>query len=75
MVRNEEIQQEFELFSELWKAYKILLPVGSREDSNYWDGAMNMISGIMRKYPGQFSKDLALAILSDLERRCKENED
>lgn len=37
--------------------------------------AVEKISEIMKKYPGQFSKDLALAILGDLERRCKENED
>lgn len=75
MVRNEDIKQEFELFANVWKTYKVLLPVGSRADTKYWDGATNIISKIMQKYPGQLSKDLALAILSDLERRCEENED
>lgn len=66
MVRNEEIKREFELFADVWKAYKILLPVGNRADLNYWAGATNMISEIMEKYPSQLARDLALAILGDL---------
>ena len=75
MVKNGEIKQEFDLFSEIWNTYKTLLPVRPRNDTRYWGEAVERISEIMKKYPGQFSKDLALAILGDLERRCKENED
>ncbi len=45
-----------------------------RNDTAYWGGVVEQVSEIMRKYPGQLSKDLALAILGDLERRSKENE-
>lgn len=71
MVKNAEIKQEFDLFSEIWGTYKILLPVRPQNDTIYWGGVIEKISDIMRKYPGQLSKDLALAILGDLERRAE----
>lgn len=74
MVKNADIKQEFDLFAEVWNAYKCLLPVRPRNDTQYWGEAVEKVSDIMRKYPGQFSKDLSLAVLSDLERRCRENE-
>ena len=74
MVKNSEIQQEFDMFADVWKIYKSLLPVQGRHDEAYWDNAVRSISGIIQKYPGQFAKDIALAVLGDLERRCKENE-
>lgn len=75
MVKNSEVQQEFDMFAEVWKIYKSLLPVQDRHDEIYWDNVQKCISGFMRKYQGQFAKDIALAVLGDLERRCKENED
>lgn len=75
MVKNADVQQEFDMFADVWKIYKSLLPVQSRHDEAYWDNVERSISGIMQKYPGQFAKDIALAVLGDLERRCKENED
>lgn len=74
MVKNAEVQQEFDMFAEVWKVYKALLPVQGRHDKEYWDNVTDSISEIMRKYPGQFAKDIALAVLGDLERRCMENE-
>lgn len=74
MVRNEEIKQEFALFADVWNTYKLLLPVRPRNDTRYWGEAVEAVSKIMRKYPGQFAKDLSLAVLGDLERRSKENE-
>lgn len=75
MVKNAEVQQEFDMFAEVWKVYKSLLPVKDRHDKEYWDSVTDSLSEIMRKYPGQFAKDVTLAVLGDLERRCKENED
>lgn len=74
MVKNADVQQEFDMFADVWKIYKSLLPVQGRHDEAYWDDVERSISGIMQKYPGQFAKDIALAVLGDLERRCKENE-
>lgn len=75
MVRNSDIRLEFNLFADIWMTYKSLLPVGLRDDEAYWDKAVKDTSAIMDKYPGQLAKDLALAILGDLERRCVEIED
>ena len=72
MVRNEEIQEEFNLFSEIWRTYKQLRPVASRHDAAYWDEVAKRIAGIMRRHSGKLAKDLSLAILDDLERRCME---
>lgn len=75
MVRNDEIKREYNLFSDIWIVYKTLLPVMKRDDVAYWDKVTADIAAIMKKYPGPFAKDLALAVLGDLERRCAENED
>lgn len=74
MVRNSDIETEFHLFSEVWKVYKRLLPVKPRHDEPYWTEVTEAVCGIMSSYPGQLAKDLALAVLNDLERRCMENE-
>lgn len=74
MVKNSDIAFEFELFGEVWKVYKTLLPVKPGKDVDYWEKAVQAVRGIMEKYPGQLAKDLSLAILGDLERRCKEHE-
>lgn len=74
MVKNADVQQEFDMFADVWKIYKSLLPVLGRHDEVYWDNVERSISWIIQKYPGQFAKDIALAVLGDLERRCKENE-
>lgn len=75
MVKNSDIKMEFDLFADVWNTYKTLLPAKPRNDTRYWGEAVEAVSGIMRKYPGQFAKDLSLAILGDLERRSRENED
>ena len=49
MVKNGEIKQEFDLFSEIWNTYKTLLPVRPRNDTRYWGEVVEKISEIMRK--------------------------
>jgi len=74
MVKNEEIKQEFALFGAVWKMLKSLLPVGGRHDVEYWDRVNQEVIEIMHQYPGEFGKALALAVLDELERRMKANE-
>lgn len=74
MVRNEDVKEEFTLFSEIWSAYKQLLPVKRRHDVKYWAAVTKSFSEIMGRHPGPLAKALSLAILDDLERRCIENE-
>lgn len=74
MVRNEDVKQEFDMFAAVWKAFKSLLPVGTKDDIDYWNNATEQTTAIMQKYPDPFSKDIALAVLTELERRSKANE-
>lgn len=74
MVRNEDIKQEFDLFAAIWKMFKSLLPVSSKDDEAYWDSVTGQIKEIMNTYPGQLATDLSMAVLSELERRCRTNE-
>ena len=53
MVRNEDIRREFNMFSDIWRVYKTLLPVGTADDEKYWDAVMNAVSEIMKMYPGR----------------------
>jgi len=74
MLTNTQMQQEFALFGDIWKMFKCLLPVGTKDDTDYWDEAVRQVTEIRHKYPTQFGNDLALAALDELERRMKENE-
>jgi len=74
MLTNDQMQQEFELFGDIWKMLKALLPVGNKNDIEYWDTANQAVIEIMHKYPGEFGKALALTVLDELERRCKKDE-
>ena len=75
MVNNAEVQQEFNFFSEIWKLFKTLLPVSDKDDEEYWERAVHGIAELMKKYPGELYKDISLAILNELERRCRNCED
>ena len=75
MVKNADVQQEFEMFADIWKLYKALLPVQNRYDEAYWDNVVSSISEFMRKYPEQFAKDISLAVLRDLERLTIKSQD
>jgi len=74
MLKNEDMPQEFELFGDIWRMLKGLLPVGNKNDVEYWDTANQAVIEIMHKYTGEFGKALALVVLDELERRCKANE-
>lgn len=62
------------MFGDVWKMFKFLLPVGAKDDVAYWDEAVRKVTEIRHKYPTQLGNDLALAVLDELERRCKANE-
>jgi len=74
MVRNEDIKQEFDLFGDIWKMFKSLLPVGAKHDVEYWDQVNKKVIEIMHQYPGEFGKALSFAVLDELDRRCNADE-
>lgn len=71
MVKNSEVQQEFEMFADVWKLFKQRLPVGKPDDDEYWEKTVNAVKCFMIKYPDSFSKDIAMAVLTEIERRGK----
>ena len=71
MVKNSEVQQEFEMFADVWKLFKQRLPVGKPDDDEYWEETVNAVKCFMIKYPDSFSKDIAMAVLTEIERRGK----
>lgn len=75
MLKNEQLQQEFDLFADVWKLFKYAQPVGSRTDVKYWDFLNKKIIEIMEKYPGEFATELSLTILNELERKGNLYED
>lgn len=61
--------EEFELFQDYWKLYQEHLAV---EDSEaYWEKALEGGQAFYQKYKTPFAKDLAVAYMSELERRAK----
>lgn len=74
MLANSELRMEFSLFSDVWSLFKEEQPVGNKGDVEYWDRINQKIMDIMQKYPGEFATELALVILTELERRSKDNE-
>lgn len=74
MVKNEDVKQEFDLFGDIWKMFKSLLPVGAPDDDKYWDNALKQVNAIRHRHPGAFGDALALAVLDELDRRCRKGE-
>lgn len=74
MLTNAELTHEFNLFADIWTMFKYFQPVSHRQDVEYWDEVNQRVIDIMHKYPGEFSQELALVVLGELERRRKNNE-
>ncbi len=71
MVRKADIPREAALFTDLWELYKHLLPVGKRDDETYWERAVETVQEFIRSHETEFARDMALAVLGDMERRCR----
>ena len=67
-VSKDQIKTEFNLFGEIWNIYKAYYTPEAKDNEEYWEA----ITAVQHKYPGQLSRDLALAILGDIERRSEE---
>ena len=71
-VSKDQIKTEFNLFGEIWNIYKAYYTPEAKDNEEYWDSLIEAITAVQHKYPGQLSRDLALAILGDIERRSEE---
>lgn len=70
-VNKDQIKAEFNLFGEIWNIYKAYYLPEDKDNEKYWDSLVEAITAVQHKYPGQLSRDLALAILGDIERRSE----
>ena len=61
--------EEFEMFRDYWK---ILEENWSVEDSEaYWEKVIRDTDAFYAKYKTEFSKELTLALINELERKAK----
>lgn len=61
--------EEFEMFRDYWKMLEENWGV---EDSEaYWNKVIEDTDAFYRKYETEFSKELALALINELERKAK----
>ncbi|MFR9146646.1 MAG: hypothetical protein ACLVJ4_08450 [Mediterraneibacter sp.] len=62
--------EEFEMFRDYWKMLEENWGV---EDSEaYWNKVIEDTDAFYRKYETEFSKELALALINELERKAKD---
>lgn len=72
MVKNSEIKQEFDIFSEGFKIYKELLPIHSSVDTEYWEHVTQEWAKFREKYNCPFCDDYIQVFIKDFERRARE---
>ena len=62
--------EEFEMFRDYWKMLEENWDV---EDSEvYWNKVIEDTDAFYRKYETEFSKELVLALINELERKAKD---
>jgi hypothetical protein len=69
MSTNEEMRTEFCFFREVWTLFKKYYN-GDRTDTE-WDALIEDASAINQKYHCELCKDLIIAVMNELERRGK----
>ena len=69
---KEELKQIYDIFTDCWRLYRKLYPLGRPEDDAYWQGMMKEIE-VLRKnhHHSQLCEDLLLAVAKDLENKSK----
>lgn len=72
MVKNSEIENEFNIFSDGFKLYKEVLPVHKSSDDAYWADVVQKFSDFREKYNCEFCNGYAQLLLKDLDRKGKE---
>lgn len=61
--------EEFELFRDFWNLYKENAIVENNDA--YFEKVVQDVENFYQKYKTPFAKDLGIAIVNDIERRCK----
>ena len=61
--------EEFEMFQDYWKMMQSVWSVENTKE--YWEKVVEDTDRFYRKYQTEFSKELALALANELERKAK----
>lgn len=72
IVRLQKGTEEFEMFRDYWRMLEENW--GIEETEEYWDKVIADTDAFYKKYKTAFSKDLAVALINELERRTKNAE-
>lgn len=70
MARNEDMQEEFNLFRDIWILFKKYFGIAMNDE--LWDALCGEACMIGRLYDRPLAQDLVLAVLKELERGQKE---
>lgn len=63
--------EEWMLFQDFWRMCQEYWLVEDTEA--YWEELVNQVEEFRRKYPGEFPKELAYALVHELERRSRKD--
>ena len=61
--------EEFEMFQDYWKMMQSVWSVENTKE--YWEKVVEDTDRFYREYQTKFSKELALALANELERKAK----
>lgn len=61
--------EEFEMFTDFWNLYKDHAIV--EDNDEYMDHVISAAEKFHKKYKTEFAKDLAVAVLNEIDRRCR----
>lgn len=68
-VKLQKGTEEFEMFRDYWKMLEENWGVEDAEA--YWNRVIESTNAFYRKYETEFSKELAIALINELERKAK----
>lgn len=63
--------EEWELFRDYWNLCQSVWKIENNDD--YWQDVVDLTDKFYKKYQSRFARELALALVCELERKSKEN--
>lgn len=67
MADNQEMQVEYNLFSDIWKLFKYYYH--TEENQDFWNSLIDSAREIERKYKSSLCNDLLIAVIMELENK------
>lgn len=67
MADNQEMQIEYNLFSDIWKLFKYYYHTEDNKD--FWNSLIDSAREIEKKYKSSLCNDLLIAVIMELENK------